>query len=382
MQRVSFTDCFEDISRDVTKIPTDEYLSQGMYPIVDQGSDYVGGYTNSSNGLFTDVPVVVFGDHTRRFKYVNFPFFAGADGVKILAAKDGTDAQFGYYALLNQPLRSLGYSRHYKLLKGKTLPKKPLSVQRRIAGVLGAMDEKIAVNRRKIAELEALVKTVYDYWFVQFDFPDAHGRPYRSSGGKMTWNASLKREVPDGWEVVPLSESATITMGQSPEGSSFNETGEGTPFFQGSTDFGTVAPENRVFTTAPSRMAQAGDLLLSVRAPVGATNLALTSCCIGRGLASLRGRNCSTAFIRRVLENVSRFFAAKNVDGTTFGSLSKDELRNIKVLKPSDACLRAFDGLADAAEKQLLHLAQQIRELTLQRDVLLPLLMNGQVEVA
>ena len=68
------------------------------------------------------------------------------------------------------------------------------------------MDEKIAVNRRKIAELEALAKTVYDYWFVQFDFPDAHGRPYRSSGGKMTWNASLKREIPEGWDSCAIGE--------------------------------------------------------------------------------------------------------------------------------------------------------------------------------
>lgn len=75
----------------------------------------------------------------------------------------------------------------------------------RIAGVLGSIDEKIELNRRKIAELEALAKTIYDYWFVQFDFPDANGRPYKSSGGKMVWNEQLKREVPEGWETQPLN---------------------------------------------------------------------------------------------------------------------------------------------------------------------------------
>ena len=67
----------------------------------------------------------------------------------------------------------------------------------RIAGVLGSLDEKIALNRKKIAELEALAKTIYDYWFVQFDFPDKNGKPYKSSGGKMVWNEQLKREVPE-----------------------------------------------------------------------------------------------------------------------------------------------------------------------------------------
>lgn len=91
------------------------------------------------------------------------------------------------------------------------VPKLPAEIQERrdasnlrIAGVLGSIDEKIELNRKKIAELETLAKTIYDYWFVQFDFPDANGKPYKSSGGKMVWNEHLKREVPEGWETCPL----------------------------------------------------------------------------------------------------------------------------------------------------------------------------------
>ncbi len=84
-----------------------------------------------------------------------------------------------------------------------------------IAGVLGSIDEKIELNRKKIAELEALAKTIYDYWFVQFDFPDANGRPYKSSGGKMVWNEHLKREVPKGWEVCRIGEHITSNRGVS-----------------------------------------------------------------------------------------------------------------------------------------------------------------------
>lgn len=88
-----------------------------------------------------------------------------------------------------------------------------LPTQLRIAGVLGSIDEKIELNRKKIAELEALAKTIYDYWFVQFDFPDKNGKPYKSSGGKMVWNDQLKREVPEGWEVEKLGNVATFTNG-------------------------------------------------------------------------------------------------------------------------------------------------------------------------
>ena len=83
----------------------------------------------------------------------------------------------------------------------------------RIAGVLGSIDEKIELNRKKIAELEALAKTIYDYWFVQFDFPDANGKPYKSSGGEMMYNEKLKREIPEGWEVKTLSSILSFSNG-------------------------------------------------------------------------------------------------------------------------------------------------------------------------
>lgn len=104
-------------------------------------------------------------------------------------------------------------------------------VQQRIAAVLSALDAKIDLNNRINAELEALAKTIYDYWFVQFDFPDAHGRPYKSSGGAMVWNDTLKRETPARWELGSLSDIANITMGQSPAGESYNKVGTGVVFF-------------------------------------------------------------------------------------------------------------------------------------------------------
>ena len=197
----------------------------------------------------------------------------------------------------------------------------------------------------------------------------------------MVWNEQLKREIPEGWEVGTLSDIVTITMGQSPNGSRLNESGDGTLFFQGSSDFGDVVPSNRVYTLSPTRMAYAGDVLLSVRAPVGATNIALLPCCIGRGLAALRGTDCSNIFILQTLSLVKSRFAAKNVDGTTFGSLSKDELCGLEILKPPVVTIHAFDDLANPIMEQVLGLVRSIRETSSLRDILLPLLMNGQVVV-
>ena len=138
--------------------------------------------------------------------------------------------------------------------------------------------------------LEAMAKQLYDYWFVQFDFPNEEGKPYKSSGGAMVWNEKLKREIPQGWSNGVLSDVANITMGQSPDGSSYNEDGEGIIFYQGSTDFGLRFPDIRQYTTSPSRYANKGDILMSVRAPVGALNIANNDCCIGRGLSALSSK--------------------------------------------------------------------------------------------
>lgn len=108
------------------------------------------------------------------------------------------------------------------------------NTENNIATLLNILSNKIELNNRINAELEAMAKTLYDYWFVQFDFPDKNGKPYKSSSGKMVWNAELKREIPEGWAVGELSDIANITMGQSPPGESYNDKGKGMIFFQGS----------------------------------------------------------------------------------------------------------------------------------------------------
>ncbi|EJN7406362.1 restriction endonuclease subunit S, partial [Escherichia coli] len=211
------------------------------------------------------------------------------------------------------------------------IPHYSIGIQKSIVAVLTSIDEKIAINNRINAELEAMAKTLYDYWFVQFDFPDANGKPYKTSGGRMEYNATLKREIPAGWAVNTLSQIANITMGQSPAGESYNEDGIGTLFFQGSTDFGWLFPTPRQYTTSPTRMAKKGDILLSVRAPVGDMNIANADCCIGRGLAALNSKSRSDGFLFYVMKYFKQVFERRNAEGTTFGSMTKDDLHSLQV---------------------------------------------------
>lgn len=257
----------------------------------------------------------------------------------------------------------------------------PKSYQDKVVGVLGTIDEKIDTNTRICTELEAMAKTLYDYWFTQFDFPNAEGKPYRSSGGEMVWNDQLKRKIPKGWSAGQLSDIANITMGQSPSGDTYNENGSGTIFYQGCTDFGTRFPVPRVYTSAPTRFAKAGDILMSVRAPVGTLNIAMEDCCIGRGLAALNSKFGSQLHLLHTLSGFKQLFDVMDGNGTTFGSITKDTLFEMKVVIPRRDQIKSFEEMVQPIEQKIRVAEQENRELTKLRDWLLPMLMNGQAAV-
>lgn len=257
----------------------------------------------------------------------------------------------------------------------------PKSYQDKICGVLSLLDKKIELNNRISIELEAMARTLYDYWFVQFDFPDKNGKPYKTSGGKMVWNKVLKKEIPEGWEEGELSDIANITMGQSPPGESYNEEGKGMIFFQGCTDFGNRFPTVRQFTTQPTRFAKEGDILLSVRAPVGTINIAKENCCIGRGLAALNSKDNCIAYLFGVMIDLKQVFDRRNVDGTTFGSITKDDLYSLKVVKPNKEILKQYQKMIEPAFQRQNKIEFENQKLIELRDWLLPMLMNGQVKV-
>lgn len=309
---------------------------------------------------------------------------------KVNHKKDKVHSRYLYYCLKSKEKQKEMKNRsgittipdlnHFMFLDMK-IPLPAYSVQVEVAKVIDSVSSKIEVNNKINAELEAMAKTIYDYWFVQFDFPNENGKPYKSSGGKMVFNEELKREFPEGWESGELSDIANINMGQSPPGESYNEEGVGEVFYQGCTDFGSRFPSNRKFTTKPSRYAKKGDILLSVRAPVGTMNIASEDCCIGRGLASLNSKDNCISYLDGVLQYMKQIFDRRNSSGTTFGSITKGDLFSLSVVKPNEEILKQFDTIAKPMfdKQNLIGLEnQQLSEL---RDWLLPMLMNGQVRV-
>lgn len=261
------------------------------------------------------------------------------------------------------------------------IPMPDRSIQDNVVGTLKPIDDMMENNKRICSELEAMAKTLYDYWFVQFDFPDKNGKPYRTSGGEMIWNEQLKRKIPKGWKPGKLCDIANITMGQSPAGESYNDAGDGLIFYQGRTDFGLRFPTPRMYTTAPTRFAQKGDILLSVRAPVGDLNFAMEDCCIGRGLAALNSKLGSQMHLFYTLAGFQQIFKVMDGNGTTFGSITKDTLFDMSVVIPPNEILKYFEKRVKPIESKIEKCEEEIRELTKLRDWLLPMLMNGQARV-
>ena len=154
-----FEEVFSDETKRGRKIQTCEYLLTGKYPIIDQGQAQIAGYTNLEEGLFKDVPAIIFGDHTRVIKYVDFPFFLGADGVKVLKAKiDDVSYKYLFYSLQNARIPNTGYNRHYKWLKEVDIPLPELEEQRRIAALLDKVSDLIAKRQAQLDKLDLLVK--------------------------------------------------------------------------------------------------------------------------------------------------------------------------------------------------------------------------------
>ena len=241
-----------------------------------------------------------------------------------------------------------------------------ISVQKRIAGVLSCLDDKIALNNRINHNLEEQAQALYKSWFIDFEpFKD---RKFVDSELGM---------IPDGWHFGTLSELATITMGQSPSGSSFNEEGNGIIFYQGRTEFGFRFPSIKLFTTEPTRFSTPRSILMSVRAPVGDINVSKKRCCIGRGLASIEPFMKSYSFVLYTIKGQSEQLDLYNGEGTVFGSINRKELEGLSVIIPPEDIINSFNELVTPLDTKIEELSDENDNLQIERDILLPQLMSG-----
>lgn len=266
-----------------------------------------------------------------------------------------------------------------------------LEEQERIGNLFSLLDRKISLNRSINEELERMAKEIYDYWFVQFEFPDANGRPYKSSGGKMVYNPVLKREVSEGWEVKRLSSVCDIFNGATP--STKDESNYGgdiiwiTPkdLSDQKSKFTFHGERNitqKGFSSCSTHMLPKGTILMSSRAPIGLVSIASNELCTNQGFKNL--------VPKEIIDNAYLYYYIKmhikQIEqlgtGTTFKEVSREDLVKFPILYISNRNLykKWYSFVKPIFDKQST-LCQEIEELTKQRDELLPLLMNGQVEV-
>ena len=157
---LNFSDVFNDCTSDGTKIKTEDYLQEGKYAIIDQGQKEIAGYTNREDGVYTDVPAIIFGDHTRVIKYVNQPFYLGADGVKLLKSKlSDANYKYLYYALKNYRIPNTGYNRHFKWLKQAEIEYPSKEIQNKVVIELDKITTIIQMKNNQLAELDNLIKS-------------------------------------------------------------------------------------------------------------------------------------------------------------------------------------------------------------------------------
>ena len=246
----------------------------------------------------------------------------------------------------------------------------PLQTQQKIGNILSSLDSKIELNKRINDNLEQQAQALFKSWFVNFE-PFKNGQFVDSELGK----------IPKGWKVGYLSEIADIIMGQSPNGSTYNENGEGIIFYQGRAEFGTRFPSIRLFTTNPTRIAPANSILISVRAPVGDINITHKECCIGRGLASAVSRTNKSAFLLYTLFSLKSDLDRFNAEGTVFGSINRKALETLKILIPTNDIISKFEAIVASMDQQILILHIESENLKILRDTLLPKLMSGERSV-
>ena len=253
----------------------------------------------------------------------------------------------------------------------KMLIKLPsLNTQNRIANFIEKLNQKIALNRRINGNLEQQAQALFKAWFVDFE-PFKDGKFVDSELGM----------IPEGWKVGNLSDIANITMGQSPDGKSYNECGDGMIFYQGRAEFGYRFPYVRLYTTQPKKIAEPLSILLSVRAPVGDINIAYYKCCIGRGLAAIQCTNKCQSFLFYLIQSLKPIFNQYNGEGTVFGSISKEALSNIRIVIPKIEVINRFESIAKNIDRLILQYFLQIKNLESLRDTLLPRLMSGELNV-
>jgi type I restriction enzyme S subunit len=371
---------------DITK----KEQTDGIYPVVSSS-----GVTSYHNKFMASGPSVVIG----RKGTLGSAFYIETDfwpHDTTLWVKDfkGSDPKFIYYFLKSLRLERLDsgssnptLNRNFvhQLDANKPEPKR----QKKIAEVLSALDAKIDCNNRLNAELEAMAKTLFDYWFVQLNFPDANGKPYKFSGGKMEYNATLKREIPKGWIDSSIVAVADLLGGGTPTKKKPEYWGGDIPFFTPTDADGTIfkfSTEDYIthdgLKGSSTKLFGKHTVFITARGSVGRLVLA--------GVDMAMNQSCYALRAKPGISHVFLFFLAKELihhlqvksSGSVFNSIVSNDIELTNLAIPKGEVIKKFAAVVEPFFEKIGNNTKENQHLAKLRDWLLPMLMNGQVTTA
>ena len=313
----------------------------------------------------------------------------------IIKGNDETNTDFLYYKLNSISFAPyITGSAQPKLNKENLLnielyvPSK--EYQDKIAKVLTLLDQKIQINNQINQELEAMAKTLYDYWFVQFDFPDPNGKPYKSSGGKMVYHPELKREIPEGWGVESVKDfESNIITGKTPSRKNSDNFGGKIPFIT----IGDIRGNTFVYSTSETltdlgasvqnnKYLPQDSLCVSCIATVGEIGFTTEPSHTNQQINSIVFEDeTNRYYLYFALKNYFENANASAKTGNTFANMNKEDFSGIKIIFPNKEIKNNFHKITETYFSQIKCLQGQNQQLTQLRDWLLPMLMNGQVKV-
>ena len=261
--------------------------------------------------------------------------------------------------------------------------------QNRISKIINNINQKIQINNQINQELEAMAKILYDYWFVQFDFPDQNGNPYKSSGGKMVYHPELKREIPEGWGVEKIEDIAQTGSGGTPKStnSSYYTDGE-VPWINSGELSQTVITSTSNFITeeglknSNAKLFPSGTILVAMYgATAGKVSFLAFEASTNQAICAIMLSDVRMRYyLKNVIEDLYQYLVNLST-GSARDNLSQDMIKNIKVVIPSNEILDRYYYFSNNIIKELTKKQQENEQLTQLRDWLLPMLMNGQVKV-
>lgn len=371
-------------------LPKDSFV-KGEYPV--QSSNGILGYHNEYK---VKAPGITIG----RSGTVGIPhlitknFFPHNTALYVKDFK-GNNVHYIYYLLKNLKLNEYKTGSGVPTMNRNHLH--PLKIkaftdskyQKSIAAVLSALDKKIALNKQINARLEEMAKTLYDYWFVQFDFPDANGKPYKSSGGEMVFDETLKRKIPKGWEVKSLGEIALTSSGGTPTSTvqeyykggniPWVNSGELNNNFIVHTD--NFITQTGMDNSSAKLVSEKSILLAMYGATAGKTSLISFKTTTNQAICSILPKDMNyRVYIKSYLDNMYLYLVQLS-SGSARDNLSQDKIKRLHLVIPESGILGIFSNVTEDFYKKIEKNLKQNHHLTQLRDFLLPMLMNGQVSV-